>query len=61
MSNKNDYSLPRSTDLFLHETSVHGLLKQCATSVKGLVLPADIKIIAKNIHSTSHWIETIAE
>jgi hypothetical protein len=45
----------------LHEISVYGLLKQCAASVKGLVLPADIKIIAKNIHSTSHWIETIAE
>ena len=61
MSNKNDYSLPRRTDLFLHEISVHGLLKQCATSVKGLVLPADIKIIAKNIYLTPNCIEIIAE
>jgi hypothetical protein len=44
----------------LHEISVYGLLKQCAASVKGLVVPADIKIIAKKICLIPHCIEIIA-
>ena len=44
----------------LKKMSANVKQKRCATSAKGLVVPADIKVIAKNIDLIPNCIEIIA-